>query len=183
MRIIAGKFKGRRFSPPSNNWPTRPTTDFAREALFNILTHEMDFDGMHALDLFGGMGGHSFEMISRGFEKVHVIEKHPGCSAFIEKTAKSLKIDGQISVVRGDVFSFLKNTALRFDYIFADPPYALPTLDILPDLIFDKGIIKGNGYFVLEHGNQHTFTLHPKFVKEKEYGSAIFSFFENGEDE
>lgn len=183
MRIIAGRFKGRRFSPPNKNWPTRPTMDYAREALFNILHNDFYFEDIKALELFGGFGGHSYELISRGTSDVTLIEKHPGCVAFIRKTIKELDAEDAIQIIRGDAFRFLEGCREKYNYIFADPPYHLPTLDLLPNLIFEGGLLAAEGSFVLEHGSNHTFSAHPNFVKEKEYGGTIFSFFENIADE
>jgi len=179
MRIVAGKFKGRRFSPPAKKYPTRPTTDYAREALFNILNNEFDFQELKALELFGGFGGHSYELVSRGCESITVVEKHFGCVGFMKSTIRDLEVEDYIKVIKGDVFTFLKGSHEKYNYIFADPPYALPTLDLLPEIIFERALLNEDGLFVLEHGKNHTFHLHPHFVKEKEYGGTVFSFFEN----
>ncbi|MGK0389817.1 MAG: 16S rRNA (guanine966-N2)-methyltransferase [Maribacter sp.] len=178
MRIVAGKFKGRKFNPPANNWPTRPTTDFAREALFNILTNDYYFDDIKVLELFGGSGSHSYELISRGCTDVTLVEQHNSCIKFIKKTIAELDVEDCIKIIRGDAFRFLEGCRKEYDYIFADPPYHMPTLDLLPNIVFEKKLLKKGGQFVLEHGNNHTFSLHPNFIKEKKYGNAMFSFFE-----
>jgi 16S rRNA (guanine(966)-N(2))-methyltransferase RsmD len=178
MRIIGGRFKGRRFSPPANKWPTRPTTDFAREALFNILYHRIDLDEVSVLDLFGGMGGHTFEFVSRGAADICYVDSHGGCARFVKKTLEELGAKEKVTVVRGDVFRYLKGCARQFDYIFADPPYQLPTLDVLPDLIFERKLLTPDGLFVLEHGTHHCFDQHPYYSEERDYGNTIFSFFE-----
>lgn len=179
MRIIGGQFKGRKFYPPAKNWPTRPTTDYAKEALFNILQNNFDFEDLKVLDLFGGTGNHSYEFISRGCTDVTYVEKFGGCVAFVKKTAATLKIEEEIKIVRGDAFKFIARTTETFDYIFADPPYALPTLPTLPDLILKKGILNKDGWFVLEHNTNNSFLNHPNIMQERRYGEVIFSIFAN----
>lgn len=183
MRIIGGKFKGRRFSPPANKWPTRPTTDYAREALFNILHHRIALDEVSVLDLFGGMGGHTLEFLSRGAADVCYVDSHGGCVRFVRETLREWGCGKTAEVFRMDVFRYLKGCMRQFDYIFADPPYQLPTVDLLPDLIFERELLTEGGLFVLEHGTQHSFEQHPRFSEERTYGSTIFSFFENSMDE
>ena len=177
MRIIGGEFKGRRFNPPAKNWPTRPTTDFAKEGLFNILNNQFDFSEMKVLDLFGGTGNHSYEFISRGCTDVTYVDKFPGCVTFVQKTAESLNITSSIRIIKGDVFKFIQHNAALFDYIFAGPPYPLPTLDTIPDRIFEKEMLKPDGWFVLEHNPNHNFQNHPHYFQERNYGTTIFSFF------
>ncbi|HMN89310.1 MAG TPA: RsmD family RNA methyltransferase [Saprospiraceae bacterium] len=182
MRIIAGQFKGRRFYPPANNWPTRPTTDIAKEGLFNILVNQFDFEHIKVLDLFGGTGSHSYEFISRGCTDVTYVDKFPGCVIFVKKTAEALQLKDQLRIFRADVFRFLPACTDQFDYIFAGPPYAMPTIDSLPDLIFQYQLLRPDGWFVLEHDPTHAFRTHPKFLQERHYGKTIFSFFENKSD-
>jgi 16S rRNA (guanine966-N2)-methyltransferase len=177
MRIIGGKFKGRRFNPPADNWPTRPTTDFAKEGLFNILTNHFDFAEMRVLDLFGGTGNHSYEFISRGCGDVTYVDKFPGAVAYVRKLAAELGIQDQLRILRADVFKFIGGCREQFDYIFAGPPYGLPDLDQLPDLIFQHKLLKEGGWFVLEHNPNHQFQQHPRFQQERRYGSTVFSFF------
>jgi 16S rRNA (guanine966-N2)-methyltransferase len=179
MRIIAGKFKGRKFNPPADNWPTRPTTDYAKEALFNVLNNEFDFTAIKVLDLFGGTGNHSYEFISRGCESVTYVDKHAPAIAFVKKTAKLLDIEQQMTFFNADVFKFLERAHEQYDYIFADPPFGMPALDTLPTIIFEKNLLKTDGWFVLEHGATHDFSRHPHFFQEKNYGKVCFSFFKN----
>jgi 16S rRNA (guanine966-N2)-methyltransferase len=177
MRIIGGKFKGRRFNPRANNWPTRPTTDFAREGLFNILNNHFDFEAMKVLDLFGGAGGHSYEFVSRGCADVTYVDKFPACVAFVRETAQALGVEAAIKVIKADVFRFLENCREQYDYIFAGPPYALSRIDEIPDLIFQYGLLKEGGWLVLEHDPSHAYETHPRFFQRRNYGKTIFSFF------
>lgn len=177
MRIIGGKFKGRRFNPPADNWPTRPTTDIAKEGLFNILANHFSFDEIKVLDLFGGTGNHSYEFISRGCVDVTYVDKFSGCIAFVKKTAETLQIEEEIKIVRSDVFQFMKYATAQYDYIFAGPPYGLPTLDTIPDVLFDKDLLREGGWFVMEHNPNHNFKNHPHYFQERNYGKTIFSFF------
>jgi 16S rRNA (guanine(966)-N(2))-methyltransferase RsmD len=177
MRIIGGNFKGRRFNPPAKNWPTRPTTDFAKEGLFNIIVNNFDIEAIKVLDLFGGTGSHSYEFISRGCKDVTYVDKFGGCVAFVKKTAAALKIEDYIRIYRSDVFRFIKSTDQNFDYIFAGPPYPLPTLDTIPDVIFKHNLVRPGGWLVLEHNPNHDFKAHPKYADERHYGKTIFSIF------
>lgn len=177
MRIIGGKFKGRRFNPPAKNWPTRPTTDFAKEGLFNIINNNFDFEAIKVLDLFGGTGSHSYEFISRGCTDVTYVDKFGPCVAFVKKTAELLEIQSFLKIYKSDVFRFIKSTKLQYDYIFAGPPYPLPTLDTIPDVIFENDLVKKEGWLVLEHNPNHDFKDHPKYLNERNYGKTIFSIF------
>lgn len=177
MRIIGGKFKGRRFNPPADNWPTRPTTDYAKEGLFNILNNRLDFEEIKVLDLFGGTGSHSYEFISRGCTDVTYVDKFPGAIQFVRKTAAQLGIETALRIVPMDVFRFIEHNAIQYDYIFAGPPYALPTIDTIPDLIFAKNMLLPAGIFVMEHNPNHTFENHPNLLEVRAYGKTIFSFF------
>ena len=183
MRIISGKFKSRRFYPPADKWPTRPTTDFAKEGLFNILQNRIDFEETKMLDLFGGTGNHSYEFISRGCKQVTYVDKFNGCVRFVKKTAKELKIEDQIRIYKMDVFKFISTTSEKYDYIFAGPPYPLPTIDTIPDCIFENNLLKSGGLLVLEHNPNHEFGKHPYFAEERRYGKTIFSFFKNESDD
>ncbi|MCR9289130.1 MAG: RsmD family RNA methyltransferase [Bacteroidetes bacterium] len=178
MRIIGGKFKGRKFYPPAKNWPTRPTTDFSKEGLFNILQNNLDFEDLKVLDLFGGTGNHSYEFISRGCSDVTYVDKFYGCVSFVKKTSETLDIQDNLKIFKADVFKFIKRTQEKYDYIFAGPPYPLPTLDTIPDEIFKHELLKENGWFVLEHNPNHDFTDHEHFLMARNYGTTIFSFFE-----
>ncbi len=178
MRIIGGQFKGRRFRPPANNWPTRPTTDFAKEGLFNILNNQFDFESIKVLDLFGGTGSHSYEIISRGCRDVTYVDQYGGCVAFVKQTAKLLDIEDRLQIHRADVFKFLARTTETFHYVFAGPPYALPALDTIPALVFKQDLLRPSGWHVLEHNANHSFRNHPCFLEERHYGGTIFSIFE-----
>lgn len=178
MRIIAGEFRGRKFYPPANKWPTRPTTDFAKEGLFNRLTNRLDFENIKVLDLFGGTGNHSYEIISRGCLDVTYVDQFGGCVDFVKETAKTLKIEDRIKIMRLDVFKFMERTNEKYDYIFAGPPYPLPKLPLIPDIIFEKELLNPNGLFILEHNANNNFENHKYFFESRNYGEAIFSYFE-----
>ena len=176
MRIISGQFRGRRLMPPKNI-TARPTTDFAKESLFNLLNNRIDFEGADMLDLFAGTGSIGLEFVSRGARSVTAVELAHTQQNFIISTCKQLGIHN-LTVVRSDVFKYLNACALRFDFIFADPPYALTELPLLPNYIFEKQLLKEDGYFVLEHGKGYDFSEHPHFVEQRVYGSVHFSFFQ-----
>jgi len=178
MRIISGKFKGRRFHPPADNWPTRPTTDFAKEGLFNILNNRIDFEEVKVLDLFGGTGSHGYEFISRGCKDVTYVDQFVPAVKFVTKTAKELDIIECIRIIRSDVFKFMPIAGTQYDYIFAGPPYGLPTLNDIPNWIFEHNLLREEGLFVLEHNPNHDFSAHPRFQESRSYGTTIFSFFE-----
>ncbi len=177
MRIIAGEFRGRRFTPPANNWPTRPTTDIAKEGLFNILSNEVDFSEMVMLDLFGGTGNHCYECISRGCKDATYVDKHVPAVKYVCKLAQELNIDARLRVVRQDVFKFLATDKGSYSYCFAGPPYPLPTLDTIPDKFFETSLLAEDGLFVLEHNPNHDFSEHPRFERMRSYGKTYFSFF------
>jgi len=179
MRIIGGSFRGRRFSPPANNWPTRPTTDYAKEGLYNILTNDIDFGEIKFLDLFGGTGNHCYEMISRGCEDATYVEKYPGCVKYFIETTKKLKIEPYVKVKKMDVFKYIKHTDEQYDLIFADPPYALRTLDQIPDMVFENKLLRENGLLVVEHNHIVSFEKHINLKKARNYGQTIFSFFQS----
>lgn len=176
MRIISGKYKGRRISAPTNI-TARPTTDFAKEGLFNLLNNRIDFEGIDVLDLFAGTGGISIEFVSRDCKSVISIEQNERHCAFIRKLCTELKITN-LSLMKTDVFKFIKTCHTQFDMIFADPPYELETLAGIPDLIFNYNLLKPDGLFVLEHSSKNSFEKHPNFVDHRNYGSVNFSFFE-----
>ena len=176
MRIITGIYKGRRFDIP-HTFKARPTTDFAKENIFNVLNSYIDFEGTTALDLFAGTGSISLELLSRGCQQVVSIEKDRDHHAFIRQCIQKLGADNSV-VIRGDVFRYIKSCSQQFDFIFADPPYQLTELAQIPDLIFEKGLLKEEGIFVLEHGAQNDFSNHPHFVEHRKYGSVNFSIFQ-----
>ncbi len=181
MRIIGGEHGGRKFSPPTNMPHTRPTTDIAKEGLFNVLQHNLDFEELKTLDLFGGTGSISYELASRGVENLTIVEKDPAMYEFIKKTAATLRIEGLIAV-KMDVFKFIDQCAEKFDFIFAGPPYALTTIDDLPKKIFEKQLLNNGGWFVLEHTPRNDYKNFPFYKTERNYGTTIFStFVENRE--
>ena len=175
MRIISGKWKGRRLNPPKNI-TARPTTDFAKESLFNLLQNRIQIEGSNVLDLFAGTGSISLECASRGALDVIAVELAHTQQNYIISASKQLGADN-LTVIRGDVFKFVPACHEKFDLIFADPPYALDKLPTLPDFIFDNGILAENGIFVLEHSKNNNFQEHPRFVEERKYGNVHFSFF------
>ena len=176
MRVISGIYKRRRFDVP-RTFKARPTTDFAKENLFNVLTNYLDFEeGLSALDLFAGTGSISIELVSRGCDKVISVEKDPQHHAFICQVMKEVKTDKCIPV-RGDVFRFMERCSEQFDFIFADPPYALPNLKEIPTLVFRHNLLKPDGLFVLEHGKDNHFENDPHFIEHRAYGSVNFSLF------
>jgi 16S rRNA (guanine(966)-N(2))-methyltransferase RsmD len=174
MRIITGQYKGRHFVIP-RTFKARPTTDFAKENIFNVITAYLDFEGATALDLFSGTGSISLELASRGCSQVISVELDRDHHRFISDCVK--KLSAHIVPLRGDVFRFLKSCHQQFDFIFADPPYALQELPTIPDLIFEKSLLKEDGIFVFEHGKEHDFSQHPHFVEHRSYGSVNFSIF------
>lgn len=175
MRIISGTLRGKSINPPAG-YAARPTTDFAKEGLFNILAGMIDFEQTVFLDLFAGTGSISFEMASRGCGDIVAVEMNPTNAAFIKKTAVALGIAG-MQVVRHNVFDFLEICTKRFNLVFADPPYALEGLENLPAKVLEAGFLEDDGLFILEHGADHNFSSAPCFVKEKRYGNVHFSFF------
>ncbi|OSZ79787.1 hypothetical protein CAP36_00545 [Chitinophagaceae bacterium IBVUCB2] len=181
MRIIGGEHGGRKFNPPTNMPYTRPTTDIAKEGLFNVLQHNLDFEELKTLDLFGGTGSISYELASRGVENLTIVEKDPVMYEFIKKTSTTLRIEG-LKAVKMDVFKFIDHCTDTFDFIFAGPPYALTTIDDLPKKIFEKRLLNKNGWFVLEHTPRNDYKNFPFYKTERNYGTTIFStFVENRE--
>ena len=178
MRIISGRFGGRRFVPPAKNWPTRPTTDISKEGLFNILNNRVDFGEMVMLDLFGGTGNHCYECLSRGCTDATYVDKHPPAIRFVGEMARKLGVEDELQIVRSDVFKFMASARRQYSYCFAGPPYPLPTLDTIPDKFFEADLLADGGLFVLEHNPNHDFTEHPRFADLRTYGKTYFSFFE-----
>lgn len=180
MRIVSGKLKGRRFSPPVGKWPTRPTTDFAKEALYNILQNRMSFEGIRALDLFGGTGNHSYELISRGAEEVIYVDNFSPATSYVAKVARELNISAPLKVLKMDVFDYLqKNAGSTFDLIIMDPPYQWPGYEKLVSLISEGGFLKAGGTLIVEHDPGNDFAHHKCFVEKRKYGGTLFSFFTN----
>ena len=176
MRIISGSLGGRRIHPPAKMPYTRPTTDIAKEGLFNILQNNLDFDNLKTLDLFGGTGSISYELASRGATDLTIVEKDNQMFAFIKKTAADLGLEN-FKVVKSEVFKFMEQCTESFDFIFAGPPYALTTIDELPKLVFEKGLLKPNGWFVLEHTPRNNYEAYANFKTARHYGTTIFSVF------
>ena len=176
MRVISGIYKRRRFDVP-RTFKARPTTDFAKENLFNVLANYLDFeDGVSALDLFAGTGSISIELVSRGCDRVISVEKDRDHHAFICKIMQEVKTDKCIPI-RGDVFKFIKGGREQFDFIFADPPYALPELPEIPALVFERDLLRDGGIFIMEHPKTNDFSSLPYFYQHRVYGSVNFSIF------
>lgn len=176
MRIISGRYKARRIALPKNI-VARPTTDFAKEGLFNLLENRIDIEGINALDLFAGTGSISIELISRGANEVVSVEQNEKHCAFIRKTCQQLAIDNLL-LLKKDVYRYLSSVRRAFDLVFADPPYDMPHIEQLPQLIMDKKIVRPDGWLVVEHSRQYSFASHPYFVSHRKYGNVNFSFFE-----
>jgi 16S rRNA (guanine966-N2)-methyltransferase len=180
MRIISGKYGRRRFDVP-RNITARPTTDFARENLFNVLENFVDFDGLHALDLFAGTGAISFELLSRDCASVTCVEKSTTQLDFIHKVKGILK-DDNLTIVRGDVFKFVSTVRQKFDIIFADPPYDLPRFEEIPSMILNSKMLKPGSIVIVEHSSKHDFSKLPHFDQHRAYGSVNFSIFRIPDD-
>lgn len=176
MRIISGIYGRRRFEVPAS-FSARPTTDFAKENLFNVINNLMDFEGADALDLFAGTGSISFELLSRGCRRVTAVEKNAAHASFIAKVARELKTDA-LDLVWGDVFRYLKSAPKEgFDIIFADPPYSLPELPEVPTRVLEGGLLRVDGVFIMEHSKANDFSALPYFHQHRAYGSVNFSIF------
>ena len=175
MRIITGKYKGRHFDVP-RTFKARPTTDFAKENIFNVINAYVDWEETTALDLFAGTGSISLELLSRGCQQVISVEKDRDHALFISQCMEKLGTKDNI-LIKGDVFRFLKSCHQKFDLIFADPPYALPELETILDLIFQYDLLKKDGLLVFEHGKNNDFSTHPHFIEHRSYGSVNFTLF------
>lgn len=175
MRIVGGKYRGRVFNP-DKRFTARPTTDIAKEALFNILANRYDLSEMKILDLFSGTGSIGYEFLSREASEVTFVEKDPHHVRFIRKTIELLKAENA-RIIQDDVFRFLKNTPYKFDLIFADPPFDFPFLPEVPPAIFNSDILSENGVLIVEHSKNHNFTKLPNFEDLRKYGKVNFSFF------
>jgi 16S rRNA (guanine(966)-N(2))-methyltransferase RsmD len=178
MRIVGGEHGGRKFNPPSKMPYTRPTTDIAKEGLFNVLQHSLDIEELKTLDLFGGTGSITYELASRGATELTIVEKDTAMYEFIKKTLQQLHIEN-VKTVKMDVFKFINQCTDKFDFIFAGPPYALTNIDDLPKLIVEKQLLNEGGWFVLEHTPRNDYKNFPLYKTEKNYGTTIFSFFVN----
>jgi 16S rRNA (guanine966-N2)-methyltransferase len=176
MRIIGGEHGRRRINPPANMPHTRPTTDVAKEGLFNVIENNLDITELKTLDLFGGTGSISYELASRGAKELTIVEKDSKMYEFIKKTAAELKL-GNFKVLKMDVFKFIDQCSEKFDLIFAGPPYALGNIDDLPKLIFEKQLLSTKGWFVLEHTPRNDYKKFAYYATERNYGTTIFSIF------
>jgi len=179
MRIISGTHGGRKINPPAKMPHTRPTTDIAKEGLFNIIQNNLEIDELKVLDLFGGTGAISYELASRGATDITTIEKDEKMYNFIKRTAAELGFTN-MRVVKSDVFRFIDSTTDQYDFIFAGPPYALTTIDDLPRKIAEKQLLKPGGWFVLEHTPRNDYKKFEQYKTERNYGTTIFSIFING---
>ena len=177
MRIIAGELKGKQFIPPAG-YKARPTTDFAKEGLFNILSNQYNFEEISLLDLFSGTGSISFEFASRGCTDITAVEMNQLHCSFIKSTAAKLELKG-MQVVRNNVFDFLSICRKEYNIVFADPPYDIAGLAGIPDKILSQPIFKEGGVLIFEHPAALNFKANPRFIKEKKYGNVHFSFFSN----
>lgn len=177
MRIISGSHKGRKLVAPKN-LPVRPTTDMAKESLFNIINNNYYFDGLSVIDLFSGTGNISFEFASRGVENITAIDLHYNCIKYITKVANDFGFD--INTIKSDVYKYLENSKQTADIIFADPPYDFSDENFLKiaDLVFEKNLLNEDGTLIIEHAKQTSLQEHPHFSYEKRYGGNVFSFFE-----
>ncbi len=176
MRIITGKYNRRILHPPKN-LPVRPTTDKAKESLFNILNNKINFDGKNVLDLFAGTGAISLEFVSRGCKSVLAIDNNRYCVTWIKNASNILDIT-ELSVIRTDVFRFLNNTTFQYDIIFADPPYKMGNIETISVLIFQNNLLKPSGWLIVEHPKYVDFSTQPGFVEHRKYGKVNFSFFQ-----
>jgi 16S rRNA (guanine966-N2)-methyltransferase len=180
MRIIGGLHKGRLIKTPGG-LPVRPTTDFAKEGLFNILANKIDFSGLSVLDLFSGTGHISLEFASRGSREVISVDKHFKCVGFQKAISRELGLN--IEVLKSDVFDFLKHSSLRFDLIFADPPYDLQGIPDIHKWVFERQLLNDGGLLIIEHGAGTVLSDLPGFIQHRRYGNVNFSFFRAEEKE
>ncbi len=178
MRIISGIHGGRKISPPAKMPYTRPTTDIAKEGLFNIIENNLTISSLKTLDIFGGTGSISYELASRGALDLTIVEKDPAMYEFIKKTAAALNFEN-FKVIKMEVFKFLQQYSETFDLIFAGPPYALTTIDDLPKIIFEKKLLKQNGWLILEHTPANNYKTFPQYKTQRNYGTTVFSIFIN----
>jgi len=176
MRIISGRLKGRRFSPPKS-FKARPTTDFAKENLFNILNNNYSFEELKVLDLFGGTGSISMEFASRGSKDITCVEFNFNHFKFIKKVIDELELTQFVRPIKGDAFKFVEKTSEKYDLIFADPPYDLVNSETIPDLIIKNELLKNDGLLIFEHSGKVNFNEHPNFVENRINGKVVFTFF------
>jgi 16S rRNA (guanine(966)-N(2))-methyltransferase RsmD len=176
MRIVGGEYKGRRIAVPSN-FPSRPTTDFAKEGLFNVLENQYDLSDLEVLDLCSGTGNISLEFLSRGVKEVTAVDSHTNCLKFVQKNASSIGIINRITTVKSDLISFVLNTNHTFDIVFADPPFNYDKYNQIVQTVFERNLLNENGILILEHSKQKSFESEPKFSFFRNYGNVTFSFF------
>jgi 16S rRNA (guanine(966)-N(2))-methyltransferase RsmD len=177
MRIIGGVLRGLRLNPPKN-LPVRPTTDLAKEALFNILQNQIEFDNITVLDLFAGTGNISFEFASRGAKQVIAVDRSIHCLNYIKDTARQHQLT-QIKTFKADIFKYLELETDQYDLIFADPPYDMNHIPEIPKIIFEKNLLSTDGLLIVEHQSMQNLSNHPAFVEQRKYGHSSFSFFKN----
>jgi 16S rRNA (guanine966-N2)-methyltransferase len=175
LRIISGKYRGKRI-PVSKHFVSRPTTDFAKENLFNILSNYFDFEEISVLDLFAGTGSISYEFASRGCGDIDLVDADYRACVFINKVISVLNTDA-INLIQADAFKYIRNCVRAYDIIFADPPYDLPQLENIPSLIFENDLLKGDGWFIFEHSRRQDFSALPECFDKRVYGGVNFSFF------
>jgi 16S rRNA (guanine966-N2)-methyltransferase len=175
LRIISGKYKGKRISVPGQ-FRSRPTTDFAKENLFNIISNYFDFEDINVLDLFAGTGSISFEFASRGCSDIDLVEADRRICIFISKVTADLDTNA-INLLHEDAFKYIRNCIKAYDIVFADPPYDLPQLEDIPSLIFENDLLKGDGWFIFEHSRKQDFSALPECFDTRVYGGVNFSFF------
>lgn len=176
MRIIGGKFGRRRVDTPKG-MECRPTTDKAKESLFNILQNRIDFDDMKALDLFSGTGSIAYELVSRGCSKVIGVEKNKAQLTFMHQVRSQFDMP-ELIIRKADALRFVEQYSGSFDFIFIDPPYSYPDYEKLLETIFERGLLKENGTLVIEHDTRHDFSKNPRFEEHRSYSKVNFTFFE-----
>jgi len=175
LRIISGKYRGKRINPPTG-FNARPTTDYARESLFNVLSNRIDYETLEVLDLFSGTGSISYEFASRGAKTVHLVERDSKNISFIRRMLNEMKLEN-VKALHIDAKAYLKTCKYKYDIVFADPPYDLPWLSEIPGLVIGACILSENGSFILEHPKHISFSNHPQFSEHRNYGSVNFTFF------
>ena len=176
MRIISGKFRGLQLRAPGS-LPVRPTTDFAKTGLFNILSNRFDLDECDVLDLYAGTGSLSLEFVSRGIKSCIAVDKDPGCIRYMKSVNTQLETSGTLQVLQADAIRYLKNCLNRFHIIVADPPYAITPAEELTEIIFSRDLLLPGGVFILEHASERSFANHPQFHEARKYGQVSFTFF------
>ncbi len=177
MRIVGGRLKGIRFNPPKN-LPVRPTTDMAKEALFNILDSKYDIESLNVLDLFSGTGNISLEFASRGALTITSVDQNFACYSYLRTVASEQKLE-QIKAKKADAFKFLKQETQQYDLIFADPPFDSSRIPDIAPLVFERDLLRPDGILIIEHPSMQDLSAHPKFSSKRKYGYAAFSFFNN----